>query len=113
MEEISGDLMSHLRYPEDLFKVQRELLSRYHVTDAASFYSGGNFWNIPNDPTAGSANAPQPPYYLTMQMPEQESGCGTLALPAVGSLDRKSTRLNSSHVGNSYAVCCLKKKIKT
>src|SRR5690606_41838058 len=24
--------------------------------------------------------------------------------------DRKSTRLNSSHVKNSYAVCCLKKK---
>ena len=29
------DLMSHLRYPEDLFKVQRTLLGRYHVTDAA------------------------------------------------------------------------------
>ncbi|MEE6287600.1 UPF0182 family protein [Georgenia sp. MJ173] len=71
--EISGDLMSHLRYPEDLFKVQRQLLSSYHVTDAASFYSGGNFWNIPNEPTAGSANVPQPPYYLTMQMPGQES----------------------------------------
>src|SRR5439155_15547624 len=26
------------------------------------------------------------------------------------SLDRKSTRLNSSHVANSYAVFCLKKK---
>src|SRR5690625_6582379 len=26
--------------------------------------------------------------------------------------DRKSTRLNSSHVANSYAVTCLKKKIK-
>ena len=73
MDDVSGDLMAHLRYPEDLFKVQRELLSRYHVTDAASFYSGGNFWNIPNDPTAGSANVPQPPYYLTMQMPDQDS----------------------------------------
>src|SRR5690625_7091979 len=29
--------------------------------------------------------------------------------PACGS-DRKSTRLNSSHVANSYAVFCLKKK---
>ena len=27
--------MDHLRYPQDLFKVQRELLTRYHVTDAA------------------------------------------------------------------------------
>ncbi len=37
MSEISGDLMSHLRYPEDLFKVQRMMLARYHVTDADSF----------------------------------------------------------------------------
>src|SRR5690625_5495771 len=28
----------------------------------------------------------------------------------VSGLDRKSTRLNSSHVANSYAVFCLKKK---
>ncbi|RPF25751.1 UPF0182 family protein [Georgenia muralis] len=71
VEDISGDLMSHLRYPEDLFKVQRQLLSEYHVTDAASFYSGSNFWNIPTDPTA-AAGVPQPPYYLTMQMPAQD-----------------------------------------
>src|ERR1035438_10817370 len=29
------------------------------------------------------------------------------------SIDRKSTRLNSSHLGISYAVFCLKKKTKT
>src|SRR5207248_11505868 len=32
---------------------------------------------------------------------------------ASGTLDRKSTRLNSSHRTISYAVFCLKKKIKT
>ena len=42
------------------------------MTDAASFYSGGNFWNIPNDPTAAEG-VPQPPYYLTMQMPGQDT----------------------------------------
>src|SRR5690349_23609585 len=30
--------------------------------------------------------------------------------PSWGNLDRKSTRLNSSHVESSYAVFCLKKK---
>src|SRR5947209_20616168 len=30
----------------------------------------------------------------------------------IGALDRKSTRLNSSHANISYAVFCLKKKIK-
>src|SRR5436305_10184775 len=32
---------------------------------------------------------------------------------SVGRRDRKSTRLNSSHVRNSYAVFCLKKKNTT
>src|SRR5262245_65555530 len=32
---------------------------------------------------------------------------------ALVALDRKSTRLNSSHLGISYAVFCLKKKIRT
>src|SRR5580704_7028967 len=32
--------------------------------------------------------------------------------PTVGALDRKSTRLNSSHPSISYAVFCLKKKIE-
>src|SRR6516162_11243297 len=34
-------------------------------------------------------------------------------LPHPGARDRKSTRLNSSHLVTSYAVFCLKKKIKT
>src|SRR5438034_3337880 len=39
---------------------------------------------------------------------------GVIELPTVGSklTDRKSTRLNSSHTVNSYAVFCLKKKNK-
>jgi uncharacterized membrane protein (UPF0182 family) len=71
MSEITGELMSHLRYPEDLFKVQRHLLARYHVTDAASFYSGQDFWRSPNDPTSPRSLA-QPPYYLTLEMPSQD-----------------------------------------
>ena len=61
--------MAHFRYPEDLFKVQRTILSRYHVEDPASFYNGQDFWTIPNDPTNRAVNALQPPYYLTLRMP--------------------------------------------
>ncbi|WNB86137.1 UPF0182 family protein [Cellulomonas sp. ATA003] len=71
MSEISGDLMSHIRYPEDLFKVQRTLLARYHVEDANDFYTTQDFWTVPNDPVQEVAVA-QPPYYLTLQMPGQE-----------------------------------------
>lgn len=73
MSEMSGDLMSHVRYPADLFKMQRAVLGRYHVTDPRSFYSREDAWTTPNDPTAGANTALlQPPYYLTMQMPGQE-----------------------------------------
>ncbi|OZG63813.1 hypothetical protein BHAP_1532 [Bifidobacterium hapali] len=71
VSEISGDLMSHLRYPENLFKVQRELLAKYHVSSANQFFSGEDFWQTPVDPTeseaAQSRDILQPPYYLTLQ----------------------------------------------
>ncbi|MFJ3638578.1 UPF0182 family protein [Streptomyces sp. NPDC090108] len=70
--DISADLMAHLRYPQDLFKVQRELLSRYHVTDADTFLSGSEVWQVPDDPTQDSHSA-VPPYYLSMKMPDQKA----------------------------------------
>src|SRR5689334_24820015 len=44
-----------------------------------------------------------------VERPERESGRGGTIAPGAG-LDRKSTRLNSSHSSISYAVFCLKKK---
>ncbi|MEO6144373.1 MAG: UPF0182 family protein, partial [Dermatophilaceae bacterium] len=71
MSEISGDLMSHLRYPEDLFKVQRSLMAKYHVNDAGAFYGGQDFWAVPDDPTQEQQTVDQPPYYLSIAMPGQ------------------------------------------
>jgi uncharacterized membrane protein (UPF0182 family) len=74
MSEMTGDLMSHVRYPADMFKVQRAVLGKYHVTDPGSFYSEDDAWTTPNDPVSPSTNTTlQPPYYLTMQMPGQEA----------------------------------------
>ncbi|MFC5288869.1 UPF0182 family protein [Actinokineospora guangxiensis] len=75
---ISDELRSHFRYPEDLFKVQRELLSKYHVQDAIEFFSQKSFWNVPVDPTegggtnTGDTGAKQPPYYVLAQAPGQD-----------------------------------------
>ncbi|WP_166426743.1 UPF0182 family protein [Labedella populi] len=74
ISEMSGDLMSHVRYPTDLFKVQRSILGQYHVTDAGRFYSRTDAWQTPADPQEdASTNSLQPPYYLTLQMPGQET----------------------------------------
>src|SRR5437899_8773612 len=52
------------------------------------------------------------PKKLRLVISEGSKYCCLAALDAVGDsgLDRKSTRLNSSHLGISYAVFCLKKK---
>jgi uncharacterized membrane protein (UPF0182 family) len=64
-----AEVVNHVRYPEDLFKIQREILSKYHVKDAGAFYGGQDFWIIPNDPTRPGVQSAQPPYYLQLQMP--------------------------------------------
>ncbi|CAN2220131.1 COG1615 Uncharacterized conserved protein [Candidatus Nanopelagicaceae bacterium] len=82
--KISKDLLEHIRYPEDMFRVQREILSSYHVTTAAAFYGGQDFWRVPRDPSTFGANAgAQPPYYLTLQMPGDEKPEFALTTPFV------------------------------
>ncbi len=72
--EISKDLQAHLRYPQDLFEVQRSLLVRYHVDDPVDFFQSSGFWKVPNDPTVSDAvQAPQPPYYLQVKLPGSEA----------------------------------------
>ncbi|MEJ7690772.1 MAG: UPF0182 family protein [Nocardioidaceae bacterium] len=66
--DISPDLLAHVRYPEDLFKVQRELLSTYHVDSPTTFYSGSERWKVPEDPE--DETAAQPPFYLTVKLPD-------------------------------------------
>lgn len=60
---ISRELAEHLRYPEDLFKVQRMLLAKYHVNDPVTFFSTSDFWDVPLDPNP-TASSFQPPYYI-------------------------------------------------
>lgn len=71
--EMSADLLSHVRYPTDLFKMQRQIMGQYHVTDAGSFYSKDDAWTTPVDPTSNDSSSLQPPYYLTLQMPTQQA----------------------------------------
>ena len=73
VSQMSGELISHVRYPSDLFKIQRSVLGSYHVTDAGMFYSQSDAWMTPNDPTGAvstaNGSALQPPYYLSMKLP--------------------------------------------
>ncbi|MBQ1069150.1 UPF0182 family protein [Micromonospora sp. D75] len=70
--DIPAELAEHFRYPADMFKVQRNLLTKFHVTDPGDFYSGQDFWQVPNVPDAPDSGQKQPPYYLFTQFPGQE-----------------------------------------
>ncbi len=62
--EIPESLLEHMRYPEDLFKVQREMLASYHVLDPKTFYEGNDQWDVPQDTSAPTRK--QPPYRLSV-----------------------------------------------
>ncbi|MGH3362562.1 MAG: UPF0182 family protein [Nocardioides sp.] len=69
-EDIPDGLMQHLRYPEDLFKVQRYQFARYHITNADDFYTDNNRWEVPQDPEEPSQY--QPPYRLFVNRADSE-----------------------------------------
>lgn len=91
ISEMSAELIDHVRYPQDIFKVQREVLNRYHVTQAGSFYAGDDVWSVPNDPTVEQAT-PLPPYYLSLKMPQQEKAAFSLTSSWIPQQSDSSTR---------------------
>ncbi|MGW4071883.1 UPF0182 family protein [Nocardia grenadensis] len=82
--EISPELREHFRYPEDLFKVQREMLTKYHVDDPREFFTNNAFWSVPADPTVEGVSASQPPYYVLLGDPETGKPVFNLTSAMVG-----------------------------
>ena len=104
--KISAQLMEHIRYPEDMFRVQREILSSYHVQTSAAFYGGQDFWRVPRDPSTFGANASaQPPYYLTLQLPGEakpEFAMTTPFVPRGGRENLSAFAVVNSDAGPNY-----------
>jgi uncharacterized membrane protein (UPF0182 family) len=70
-EDTPPALAEQFRYPQDLFKVQRNLLQRFYVENPGEFFAGTDFWEVPNTPASPDSNLLQPPYYLLAQFPGQ------------------------------------------
>jgi uncharacterized membrane protein (UPF0182 family) len=77
-------IKDHVRYPQDLFDVQRALLAQYHISDPVAAYNGKGKWGVPSDPFAGVV-ADQPPYYV-------------LATPPAGSTQKAQFQLTTPMV---------------
>lgn len=82
-DDVPDELRTHFRYPEDLFKVQRELLAKYHVDEPREFFTTNAFWSVPSDPT-DDTEAAQPPFYVLVGDEETAEPSFRLATAMVG-----------------------------
>ncbi len=89
LSAMPSGLHAHLRYPEDLFRIQRSIYATYHVDDPRVFYLREDAWAIPVEPNTereaaapggASRGAQMEPYYVIMRLPEGTDGPGTCDL---------------------------------
>jgi uncharacterized membrane protein (UPF0182 family) len=80
ISEISRDLRQHLRYPEDIFRVQTYIYGVYHMSAPQVFYNKEDLWEIPVISGTGSEN-PMEPYYTIMRLPMEKEEEFILMLP--------------------------------
>jgi len=80
MEEMPEGLIAHLRYPEDLFNLQAQMLTLYHITDPNKFYTREDLWAVPFEQSFGQEQLMEP-YYTILQLPDYEEPEYVLILP--------------------------------
>jgi uncharacterized membrane protein (UPF0182 family) len=68
LNQLSPDLKAHLRYPEDLFSIQADQYTTFHMTVPQVYYNREDLWVLPNETYAGKV-APMKPYYILMKLP--------------------------------------------
>ena len=89
-DDMPDELRAHLRYPEDLFRLQTTTYGRYHLQDPDEFYTQEDAWRVARDPGTAGADPTTPvtdeqgqatgevraariaPYYQVLQLPEDE-----------------------------------------
>jgi uncharacterized protein len=82
-QDMPADLKAHLRYPEDLFKVQAAQYRAYHILDPQRLYEREDVWDIPNDPvnSTSQVSVAMNPYYVVMKLPDTQKEEFLLMLP--------------------------------
>jgi len=81
LDSMPADLRAHVRYPEDLFRLQTALFATYHMADPETFYHREDQWQIPEAPDVGgptpsSERGSSPESFLrhmVMRLPDEAS----------------------------------------
>jgi len=74
-------LKKHIRYPEDLFKVQSHMYGVYHMQDPVVFYNKEDAWELPNEIIGEGREIKMEPYYIIMKLPGEEEAEFMLMTP--------------------------------
>ena len=80
IDEFPEDLVDHVRYPEDLFRIQTDVYTLYHMTNPSDLFQVNDPWQIARDPSTSPkaplrgtfGTSPMLPYYLLMELPDEE-----------------------------------------
>jgi len=76
LSDLSPAMRAHLRYPEDLFRIQRAIYAVYHVDNPRVFYLREDVWAVPDEPLSTIEQQPREmePYYVVMHLPDLGTG---------------------------------------
>jgi hypothetical protein len=66
-------LRQHIRYPQDLFRLQAQQFATYHMTDPRLFYNREDQWQIPGQ-FRNRRRIPMQPQYLILTLPRDPQG---------------------------------------
>ena len=101
LTDIPRDLRSHLRYPEDIFRIQTYIYSVYHMSSPQVFYNKEDLWEIPVLGSGGEK--PMSPYYTIMRLPQEQKEEFILMLPFTpGRKDNLSAWMVARSDGEDY-----------
>ncbi len=78
--KLSPKIVEHFRYPQDLFNIQAQIYSSYHMSDPEVFYNREDKWKMPTE-IYDSTEQEMEPYYVTLRLPQQEKQKFMLILP--------------------------------
>ena len=84
LQAMPPDLQRHIRYPEDLFRIQAQMYRAYHMDSPEVFYNREDLWQFPRKPEGGQT-ATMVPYYIVMRLPGEPRAEFFLMLPMVPS----------------------------
>ena len=68
--QMPASLQAHIRYPRDLFNLQAERFTYFHMTDPTVFYTREDLWNVAKETQQQSgAQVAIRPFYVIMRLP--------------------------------------------